>query len=48
MQTSYFGNFGVLDYTNPKRWYQLVEDFDVYLNAKNKFYHLILSLDIAF
>ena len=32
----------------PKWYYQLVEDFDVYLHAKNKLHHSLLSWKITF
>ena len=37
-------NLGMSGYTRPKLQYQLVEDLDVYLHAKNKFHHSLLSL----
>ena len=35
-------------YAHSKLYYQLVRDFDVYLHAKNKLYHSLLSWDITF
>ena len=42
MQTSYFGYIGCL--AHPKWYYQLVEDFDVYLHAKKFIIHFFLEI----
>ena len=42
------GTLGMPGYKPPNCWYRLVEDFDVYLHAKNKLHHSLLSWDITF
>ena len=42
------GTLGMPGYTHPKSYYHLVEKFDVYLHAKNKLHHTLLSWDITF
>ena len=42
------GTLGIPDYTHPQLKCQLVEDFSVYLRAKNKLHHSLLSWDIHF
>ena len=44
MQTLYFGYFGHAWLHTLKMIYQLVEDADVYLHAKNTLHHSLLFL----
>ena len=39
---------GMPGYTHPKWYYQLVENFNVYMHAKNKIHHSFFSWDIKF
>ena len=38
-----FGTWDMSGYANPKRSNRLAENLDVYLYARNKFYHQFLS-----
>ena len=42
------GTLNMRGYSHLKWHYQLVENFDVYLRAKNKLYHSLLFWDITF
>ena len=42
------GTLGIPGYTNPKRQYKLVENFNFYLHVKNKLHNLLLPWDITF
>ena len=42
------GTLGISGYKPPKRQYSLIENFDVYLHAKNKLHHSLPSWDITF
>ena len=42
------GTLGMPSYTHSEWQYQILGDFDVYLNAKNKIYHSFLSWHITF
>ena len=47
MQTC-FGTLGITGYTQLTLYYQLVENFDVYLHVKNKVHLSLLTWDIIF
>ena len=42
------GNLGMHGCANPKSYYHLVENFNVYLHAKNELHHSFLYWDITF
>ena len=41
------GTFGMPDYTQPKRYYRFVENFRVYLQAKNQLHPPFFPEDVA-
>ena len=41
------GTLCMSGYSHQKQWYYFVEDFDIYLPAKNHYHSSVLSRDIA-